>query len=136
MGFKPEFPFGFGMSYTSYRYSNLRLDRDAIGQDGTITASVDVTNTGKAAGHEVAQLYVSYLGSKVERAPKDLKAFAKVALEPGATATVALTLNAKDLAYYDANASKWVVEDIAYEVKVGPSADNDDLLTARFRVKS
>jgi beta-glucosidase len=135
MGYKPEFPFGFGMSYTSYRYSNLRLDHDAIGKDGTVTARVDVTNTGKVAGHEVVQLYVSYLGSTVERSPKDLKAFTKVALEPGATRTVALEVNAEDLAYYDADASKWVVEDIEYEVKVGPSADDDDLLVERFRVK-
>jgi beta-glucosidase len=135
MGYQPEFPFGFGLSYTTFRYSNLRLDRSAIGGNETVTALVDVTNTGKVAGREVAQLYVSYPGSAVERAPKDLKAFAKVALEPGATKTVALTLNAKDLAYYDAAASKWVVENIEYEVKVGPSADDDDLLAERFRVK-
>jgi len=123
------------MSYTNYRYSNLRLDHDAIGKDGTVTAQVDVTNTGAVAGHEVVQLYVSYIGSSVARAPKDLKAFAKVALEPGATETVALEVNAGDLAYYDADASRWVVESIAYEVKAGPSADELDLLVARFRVK-
>lgn len=134
MGYKPEFPFGFGMSYTSYRYSNLRLDHDAIGRDGTVTAHVDVTNTGTVAGDEVVQLYVSYIGSRVERPPKDLKAFAKVAIETGATRTVALELKTEDLAYYDAEASKWVVEDIEYELKVGPSADEGDLLVARFRV--
>ncbi len=135
MGYKPEFPFGFGMSYTDYRYSNLCLDRDAIGKDGSITASVDVTNAGKVAGSEVVQLYVSYLGSAVERSPKDLKAFAKVAIEPGATETVALKLNAGDLAYYDVNAPGWVVEDIEYEVKVGPSSDDNDLLVEKFQVK-
>ena len=134
MGFKPEFPFGFGLSYTSFRYGNLRLDRDAIGKDGTITAQVDVTNTGKVAGHEVVQLYVSCPGSSVERAPKDLKGFAKVALEPGATQTITLSLNARDLAYFDAGASKWVVEASEYEVKVGPCAEDGVLLVERFRV--
>ena len=135
MGARPEFPFGFGLSYTTFSYSNLRLDQDSVDQDGTVTVRVDVTNTGKRAGRETAQLYVSYLGSRVERAPKDLKAFAMIGLEPGATGTVTLELKAGDLAYYDADARKWVVEEIEYEAKVGPSADEDQLLKAKFRVK-
>jgi len=134
-GSEPRFPFGYGLSYTSYKYSNLKLDKKQIGKSGKIAVSVDVTNTGKMAGEEVVQLYVSYNGSKVERANKDLKGFTRVGLQPGETKTVKLELNATDLAYWDVEKNRWEIEEIEYTVLVGPSSSAKDLsLKDSFRV--
>jgi beta-glucosidase len=84
--------------------------------------TADVTNTGPVAGDEIVELYVSYPGSAVDRAVRDLKAFARVHLEPGETRTVPLEVRAADLAYWDVGAGAWTVEAITYGVHVGPSA--------------
>jgi beta-glucosidase len=84
--------------------------------------TADVTNTGSVPGEEIAQLYVSYVGSRVERAVRDLKAFARVPLEPGETRTVPFALRATDLAFYDVAADAWEVEPITYGIRVGPSS--------------
>jgi beta-glucosidase len=127
------FPFGFGLSYTTYVYSNLRLAQTRLGAGDTLVATVDVTNTGTVAGEEVVQLYVAALGSAVARAPKELKAFARVAVAPGATQLVQLEVPVADLAYY-APGQGWVVEPIDYEVIVGRHAGDMDALRARFHV--
>src|SRR5262249_59690625 len=88
-------------SYTTFEYANLALSQHEILPNERIRATVDVTNTGGIAGDEVVQLYVSYRGSRVERAPKDLRAFARVHLEPGETRSVPLELGAEDLAYWE-----------------------------------
>lgn len=121
-GTEPEFPFGFGLSYTTFAYSNLELGSATVPPDGMLSVHVDVTNTGQVAGDEVVQLYVAYQGSAVERAPKDLKAFQRVHLAPAETQNVTLELPARDLAYWDVATGGWVVEPIAYEVHVGPSS--------------
>jgi beta-glucosidase len=87
-----------------------------------VRVTADVTNTGTVAGDEIAQLYVGYEGSGVDRAVADLKGFARVHLEPGATRTVAFDVRAADLAYWDTAAAAWVVEPITYDVRVGPSS--------------
>ena len=134
-GHEPAFAFGFGLSYTSYRYSNLRLDAEAIPMDGAVTAQVDITNTGEVDGDETAQLYVSYEGSRVERHMKELKGFARVHLAPGETKSLAFTLHASRLVYYDEAQRAWVVEPIEYQVLVGSSSRARDLLSARFQVR-
>jgi beta-glucosidase len=130
-GNEPAFPFGFGLSYTTFELSNLRLAKDQIGQDGALATAVDVTNTGDVAGEEAVQLYVGARGSQVERAPKELKAFSKLALAPGETRTVHLAVPAADLAYYD-EGQGWVVEPGTYEVIVGRHSLDDRALRANF----
>jgi beta-glucosidase len=132
---EPRFPFGFGLSYTTYRYTNLTIANPTLRTDGTLHVTADVTNTGGVAGDEIVQLYVSYQGSRVDRPVKDLKGFTKVHLEPGQTKTVALDVVAKDLAFYDVDASAWEVEPIAYTVQVGPSS-RDLPLSASFSVNA
>jgi beta-glucosidase len=127
------FPFGFGLSYTTFQYANLQVVPATISPWGRLHVSVDVTNTGGVAGDEVVQLYVSYPGSAVDRAVRDLKAFARVHLEPGQTRTVPLEVRAADLAYWDVGAMTWTVEPITYDVHVGRSAA-DLPLSASFAV--
>jgi beta-glucosidase len=132
-GAQPAFPFGFGLSYTTYAYGNLQLAQGRLGADDTLEARIDVTNTGKVAGEEVVQLYIAAQGSKVERAPKELKAFARVALAPGETRTVSLAVPVSDLAYYDDTAG-WSVEPIAYEVIIARHALDPQARRAQFTV--
>jgi len=133
-GHEPAFPFGFGLSYTTYKYSNLQLDRDEIDADGTLHANVEITNTGDVPGEETAQLYIGYTGSKIERPLKELKSFSKLHLKSGETKRIEFVIKVEDLAYYDEQLNKWIVEPIAYTVYVGPSSRREDLLSAQFRV--
>ena len=130
---QPAYPFGFGLSYTTFTQDNLRLAADTLKPDGTLQATVDVTNAGSVAGDDVVQLYVSCLGSKVERAPRELKAFARVHLQPGETKTVDLAVPAAELAWYDEK-SGWVVEATEYSAIIARNAHDNDPLTARFRI--
>lgn len=118
----PSFPFGFGLSYTTFAYANLRLDAASVSPTGELMAHVDVSNTGARAGEEIVELYVAVPASVVVRAPKELRAFARVALEPGQTKTVDLTIHAADLAYWDDAKSTFVVEQTTYEAQVGSSS--------------
>ena len=133
-GLEPRFHFGHGLSYTTYEYSNLRLDQKQIPRDGVIRVAVDVTNIGKVAGEEVVQLYIGYSGSRVERFVKDLKGFTRAALEPGQTKTVTLEVKTEDLAFYNEAARSWEVEPIKYEVYIGPSSNRADLLRTEFEI--
>jgi beta-glucosidase len=132
-GAESAFPFGFGLSYTTFAYAKLRLEQEELAATETLVAMVDVTNTGNLPGDEVVQLYVGAQGSAVARAPKELKAFARVGLAPGQTRTVRLEVPGADLAYYDAEHG-WVVEPIDYEVLVGRHARDEGALRARCRV--
>jgi beta-glucosidase len=120
----PLFPFGFGLSYTTFQYDTLRLSAHEIGPDETLQVSIDVTNTGQRAGKEVVQVYVRDIQSHLHRPNKELKAFAKVHLEPGERKTVMLTLNRDALAYYDDLAQSWVAEAGEFEVLVGSSSQD------------
>ena len=133
-GASPAFPFGFGLSYTRFEYANLRLTKTELSASDLIEATVEVTNAGERAGEEVVQLYVAAIGSKVERAPKELKAFARVALAPGETRAVRLAAPVAELAYYDEGAADWVVEPIAYAAIVGRHSLDPGALRAAFAV--
>ena len=121
-GVAPLFPFGFGLSYTTFEYKNLQVPCSDVTPDGMVEVKVDITNTGDRAGDTVAFLFVSVPDSKVRRAKKDLKAFTRVSLDPGQTKRVTLPIMAKDLAYWDVDNDKWVVEKTEYKVLVGPDA--------------
>jgi beta-glucosidase len=118
----PLYAFGHGLSYTTFRYTNLRTSSDTLSTDDTITVRVDVTNTGKRAGDEVVQLYVQHLRSAVERPIKDLRGYARVRLDPGERRTVALPLAASSLAYWDSGGHRWVVEEEPIRIQVGASS--------------
>ncbi len=132
-GAAPAFPFGFGLSYTRFEHANLRLAADVLSATDTLEATVDVTNAGDVAGDDVVQLYVSAIGSKVERSPRELKAFGRISLTPGETRSVTLTVPVADLAWYD-EAAGWTVEPIAYDVAVARHAHDTAAPTARFEV--
>jgi beta-glucosidase len=120
---KPLYAFGHGLSYTSFRYANLRISSSRLREDGEATVSVDVTNTGSRAGDEVVQMYVQHVGSKVDRPSKELRGFTRLSLKPGETQSVQLPLQAKDLAYWNVSADKWTVEHDRVRVMVGGASD-------------
>lgn len=119
---KVLFPFGYGLSYTTFEYSNLVLDQKEIKESGKLTVSVDVTNTGSCAGKEVVQLYVSAKESKMKRPVRELRGFDKIALEPGETKTVSFTLDKRAFAYWSVQIHDWHVESGDYEIQIGKSA--------------
>ena len=129
----PLFPFGFGLSYTSFAYDNLRLSAEEIAPDDRLEVSLDVTNTGQRAGKEIVQLYVRDVEASVARPPKELKGFAKVALEPGETTTVTLHLDREALAFWNEDRQEWVAEAGEFEVLVG-SSSQDIRGQARFHL--
>ncbi len=119
---EPLYPFGYGLSYTSFLYSNLRTSASALGPDGQITVTVDVTNTGNRAGDEVVQMYVRHPESRVVRAIRELRGFRRVRLQPGETRSVELPLSAQALAYFDEALGAFVVEAETVIVEVGSSS--------------
>jgi beta-glucosidase len=129
----PLFPFGHGLSYTTFAYRHLKVNA-AYMPGEPIQVSVEVENTGKRAGKEVVQLYIRDVQASVSRPEKELKAFAKVALAPGATQTIAFTLDETALAFYDPRLKRWVAEPGLFEVLVG-SSSRDIRLTAQFELK-
>lgn len=127
----PLYPFGYGLSYTTFQYQRLRLDRDLIGPDDTLSVTVDVTNTGARAGDEVVQLYTRDQVASVTRPIKELKGFRRIHLAPGETQSVAFRLAARDLAFWGLD-QRWVVEPGWFTVSVGPSSAEG--LEGRFRL--
>jgi beta-glucosidase len=121
---KPLYAFGFGLSYTSFAYSHLRVSASTLKVGETATVSVEVKNTGARAGDEVVQMYVSHEGSGVARPAEELEGFARVSLRPGEVKTVTLPLSAKALAYWDETTKAFVVEKDRVVVKVGGSSDD------------
>ncbi len=119
---EPLYPFGYGLSYTSFAYENLRLSTDLMAVGGKIEAQIDVRNTGTRAGKEVVQLYVRDVASRLVRPPKELKGFEKVALAPGEAKTVRFTLTEKELSYYDPDVKAWVAEAGVFEILIGSSS--------------
>ena len=121
LGSKPLYAFGYGLSYTKFAYSNLRVSSEHLAKNGTVTVSVDVKNTGARTGDEVVQLYASHVGSKVARPQQELKGFRRVMIRAGETKTITLPLKASLLAYWDGTAM--TVEKDSVELRVGGSSD-------------
>jgi len=118
----PLYPFGYGLSYTSFAYKQLRTSAGTLRADDTLTVRVDVTNTGQREGDEVVQLYVRHLGSRVTRPREDLRGYRRVTLRPGETRTVQFPLVAASLAYWNPDSHRWVVEDESVEIAVASAA--------------
>ena len=124
----PLFPFGFGLSYTTFAYCNLKVSSNSMPADGEIKISVDVKNTGMMAGDEVVQLYVRFPDSKVERPVKQLKAFTRTPVNKGETKTVTLNLKAEDLAY-------WNEKEHAFQVGTGNGGTYDRRILTGYPAK-
>jgi len=121
------FPFGHGLSYTRFEYSNLKIlpPGVGVGEEGfPVAVNVDIRNTGKRKGAEVVQVYVKDVECRVERPNKELKGFGKVYLEPGEKKTISITLNRDAFAFYDADRRQWVVEPGEFEILAGSSSKN------------
>jgi beta-glucosidase len=127
----PLFPFGHGLSYTTFKYSNLRLSAKSMTPNDLLKVRVDVTNTGKVAGKEVVQLYVRDVDATVARPEKELKAFAKVELAPKQTKTVTFTLDREAFWYFDVRHNEWSTEPGEFEILLG-SSSRDIRLTEGF----
>ena len=131
---KPLFPFGFGLSYTTFEYVGIQTEKTAIATGETLTVTVTVRNSGTRTGKEVVQLYVQPRNSQYVRPLKELKAFAKIALEPGERKDVRLTLEARDFSVYDTEWHTWRLEGGEFIVQVGP-ASNQMLLHTMVTAK-
>jgi beta-glucosidase len=116
------FPFGYGLSYTTFEYSNLKLDKLQITEEDTLTVTVDVTNTGIVAGKEVVQLYVAPEKAEVLRPLRELKGFDKISLEPVETKTVTFHLNKRSFAYWNTDAHDWYMENGKCSIQIGKSS--------------
>jgi len=126
-GIKPQFSFGYGLSYTSFIYRNLSINPPRASGDQPVTVSFDVTNTGKRAGTEVAEVYVGESHSKIPRPVKELKGFVKVQLNPGETRRVSLALDRRAFSYYDVSKHGWTVDAGDFNIYVAHSASQVDL---------
>jgi beta-glucosidase len=133
-GIEPLFPFGHGLSYTTFAYGKLVLGATQVESGDEIQVHVNVENTGTRAGKEVVQLYLRDVTSTLRRPQKELKAFAKVSLEPGETKTVTFRLDDEDLSFYDPGGRGWVAEAGDFEVLVG-SSSRDIRLIGRFTLE-
>lgn len=119
---EPRFPFGHGLSYATFEYSDLSIDEPAAEAPLTYTVECTITNTSDRAGQEVVQLYVSDISSSSPRPPQELKAFTKVALQPGESKVAQLTLDASAFSFYDEELDEWVVEPGDFRLRVGSSS--------------
>ncbi|MBD5476873.1 MAG: glycosyl hydrolase [Lachnospiraceae bacterium] len=129
------FPFGYGLSYTTFDYSNLTVDKEQMKDTDTLRVTVDVTNTGSVAGKEVVQLYVADRESTVIRPVKELRDFVKVELAPGETKTVTFTLDKRAFAYYSVRVHDWHVETGEFDIMIGKSS-REIMLTKTVTVES
>src|SRR5258707_10293126 len=126
---EPLYPFGYGLSYTTFSYANLKTSSAELASDGAITVSVDVTNTGSRTGDEVIQLYVKHLKSRVERPVEELKGFQRVTLSPNETKTVQIPLRASTLAFWDESQGQFKVEAEPVKLMIGSSSKDIKLAT-------
>ena len=129
----PLYPFGFGLSYNKYEYSDMNMDKTDISAEDSVKVSVKVRNAGAMSGEEIVQLYIRDRFSSVTRPVKELKDFVRVPLEPGETKTVEFTVTPDKLEFLDRNLRP-TVEPGEFIVMVGPSSSDDDLLKASFHV--
>jgi len=131
----PLFPFGYGLSYTTFRYGPLKLDRAALAPGGTVTAKMAVTNTGRRAGAEVVELYARDPSPKIDKPVRELKGFSKIDLLPGQTKTVTFHLSPRALAYCDVPGRRWKADAGDYALEAGASS-RDIRRTAHVRLAS
>lgn len=131
---KVQFPFGHGLSYTTFDYSDVKADKQEMTADQTLKLSVDITNTGSVAGAEIVQLYISDVKSSIDRPVKELKGFDKVYLEPGETKTVTFEIDTEDLSYFDAEKHEWVAEPGKFKALIGSSSETINA-TLNFQLK-
>jgi beta-glucosidase len=124
---QPLYPFGYGLSYTTFKYSKLKVSSDTLPQKGALTVRVDVKNTGDRVGEEVVQMYVQHVNSHVERPIKELKGFKRVTLNPGEEKTVELPLKADALAYWDDEANRFVTDADSVRILIGSSSADTKL---------
>lgn len=130
------YPFGYGLSYTTFEYKDISVSKDSLGDDDTITVSVSVKNTGTVAGKEVVQLYVRDKTGATSRPEKELKGFEKILLAPGETKTVTFTLDKRSFAWYNAIIHEWYAASGDYDILVGTSSRDIRLTkTVRFNTK-
>ena len=118
-GVRPRYPFGFGLSYTTFRYSGLKVEKT-----DKVTVEFDITNTGKYDAWETAQVYVTDIKSSVPRPQKELKGYEKIFIKKGETVRVSLTLDDDAFSFYDVLKKSFVVEPGEFIISVGPSSDN------------
>ena len=132
--YTPLFPFGHGLSYTTFKFGKATADKQEMTADDKITFTIPVTNTGSVAGAETIQLYISELQPKVERPVKELKAFSKVFLQPGETKQVSLTIDRSALSYYDDQTGQWTAKPGDFKALIGTSSKNI-INDYKFRLK-
>ncbi len=125
---EPLYPFGYGLSYTTFAYSNLRTSSDTLHSNGSVSVSLSVKNTGTRAGEEVVEMYVRHLDSKVERPLKELRGFKRIALQPGETKTVTLELKGGQLAYWNTAEHRFTVENDRVQIMIGSSSADIKLM--------
>jgi len=131
---EPLFPFGYGLSYTTFKYSDLQIIPNKISANDTITVKVNVQNTGQTAGDEVIQLYIHDVKASVDREVKSLKGFKRISLNPGERKTVTFKLENKDLSFYSEKKKKWIAEPGKFNVLIG-SSSRDIRLKGSFTLK-
>ncbi|MFX0021268.1 MAG: beta-glucosidase [Candidatus Hermodarchaeota archaeon] len=129
-GLEAAFPFGFGLSYTTFNYSNLNVEV----KNDSILASVEVKNTGKVAGDEVAQLYIGFENSNIDRPIKLLKGFSRFHIKPNEVKNVKFEVPIKNLAWYNPTSKIWENEKIQYTLFIGPSSKEEELLSTQFNI--
>jgi len=130
----PLYPFGFGLSYSTFEFSNLKIDRPTVAPGESVPVSVDVRNTGSRAADEVAQLYIHQRHGSSARPVRELKGFQRVTLEPGETRTVRFTLTPAELSYWTAAKHAWVQDETTFDVYAGNSSEA--ALTTTFEVST
>ncbi len=131
---EPAYPFGFGLSYTSYNYDSLSILNPVLNGNETLTAQVSISNIGKVAGQEVVQLYVGFENSSVDRPVKLLRGFQKIDLKPGESKKVEFKLLLQDLKWYNPETQEWELEEMEYTLYIGSSSSRKDLLLAPFSI--
>jgi beta-glucosidase len=123
---RPLYPFGYGLSYSKFKYSNLRVSPEKLSghADASITATLDVENTSRRAGDDVVQLYTREIHPSVVRPRHELRGFQRMTLQPGETKTVTFTVPIEKLAFYDETRHAFAVEPGQYEIQIGESSDD------------
>ena len=129
------YPFGYGKSYTNFEFANLQVKDSILNENDILDVKIDVTNTGKISGKEVVQLYIGFKNSVVDRPVKLLRDFEKILLNSGETKTVKLQVAVKDIAWYNPDKKEWIIDFMEYELYVGNSSDEKDLMKGNFIVE-